>query len=295
MRILLTGATGYVGNELLPHLIENHQVRCMVRRPNKFGQPYGCEVVKGDVVSGQGLKEALDGIEVAYYLIHSMTGGGDFMAQESQGARNFALAAREAGVRRIIYLGGLGNEDGDTSKHLQSRHLTAEILKEAVPEFVYARAAVVLGEGSASFLMLRHIVEKLPAMICPKWIDVKTQPIAAVDLVEALIKMAEIPDLSGEIQLGGSDVVTYREMMLSLARAEGRREPPIIKVPVLTPKLSSYWLTFISSVDTMLARALVDSLKTETVVTKDPPPGINDHPLGLEQSMRVALGGKLDA
>lgn len=289
MRILLTGATGYVGGELLPRLVQDHQVRCMVRRPQYFHRE-GVEVVRGDVLSGFGLEDALDGIDVAFYLIHSMTGGGDFGAREKLGAENFARACRNAGVRRVVYLGGLGPESGGTSRHLQSRHCTAEILQGAAPEFVYARAAVVIGKGSASFLMLRHLVDKLPAMICPRWIDIKTQPIAVDDLLDALVHCAENDGLVGEVQLGGKDVVSYREMMLTLARAEGRREPLIIKVPVLTPKLSSYWISFISSVDTGLARALIDSLKTETVVTQDPPPGVNDHPMGIIDAMRSALG-----
>ena len=290
MKILLTGATGYIGGQLLPRLSQDHQVRCMVRKPEGFGHPYGCEVVRGDVLSGWGLEDALEGVDVAYYLIHSMTGGGNFSYREKLGAEKFARASRNAGVRRVVYLGGLGPESGGASEHLQSRHVTAEILESSAPEFVYARAAVVLGEGSASFLMLRHLVEKLPAMICPRWIDVRTQPIASEDLVEALVHCAEAPNLQGEVQLGGKDVISYREMMLALARAEGRSQPLILKVPVLTPRLSSYWISFISSVDTGLARALVDSLKTETIVTKKPPPGINDRPMGIDQAMRRALG-----
>jgi len=293
MRILITGATGYVGGQLLPYLNDNHQVVCLVRNANLFKAPKGVEVVQGDVLSGEGLNQALQGVDVAYYLIHSMSDGGDFSQRERLGAENFTAACQAQGVRRLVYLGGLGEEDELHSKHLQSRHATAEILSQAAPEFVYARAAVVLGRGSASFLMLRHLVDKLPAMICPLWIDVKTQPIASEDLVQALVHCGEEEGVVGEIQLGGADVVTYREMMLALARAEQRRKPIIIKVPVLTPKLSSHWISFISSVDTGLAKALIDSLRTETVVTKNPPVGVNDHPRGIDQAMREALGKRL--
>jgi len=221
-----------------------------------------------------------------------MVGGGDFAERDRRAANNFAQAARGAGIRRVIYLGGLGPDDGQGSGHLNSRHETAEILKDSAPEFVYARAAVVIGDGSLSLIMLRHLVERLPAMICPRWIDVNTQPIAATDLVAALTHCAELPDLSGEVQLGGSDVVTYRQMMLSLAKALGRRKPIVIRVPVLTPKLSSHWVGFVTAIDSGVAKPLIDGLKAETIVTTPPPAGINDSPMGLDASMRAAVNAQ---
>ena len=289
MRILLTGATGYIGAQLLPELVAaGHEVRCMARNPDPL-RAQGVEAVSGDVLSGAGLDEALADIEVAYYLIHSMAGSGDFREQDRRGAANFVTAARRAGVRRVVYLGGLGPDDGNGSDHLLSRHETAMVLKDAAPEFVYARAAIVVGAGSASLVMLRHLVERLPAMICPRWIDVHTQPIAVVDLVRALAACAVQDGLNGEVQLGGADVVTYREMMLSLARALHRRKPLVIRVPVLSPRLSSHWVGFVTAVDSGIARPLIDGLKAETVVTVAPPPGINDHPMGLDEAMRAAV------
>ncbi len=265
-----------------------HEVRCLARKPEALaGQAR--DVAKGDVLSGEGLDAALDGVEVAFYLIHSMTGGGDFAERDRRAATNFAEAARKAGVRRVIYLGGLGPDHGEGSGHLTSRHETAEILKDSAPEFVYARAAVVIGDGSASLIMLRHLVERLPAMICPRWIDVNTQPIAVTDLVTSLLHCAEVPNLNGEVQLGGADVVTYRQMMLSLANALGRRKPIVIRVPVLTPKLSSHWIGFVTAVDSGVAKPLIEGLKAETIVTTPPPAGINDSPMGLDAAMRAAV------
>ncbi len=290
MKVLLTGATGYVGEQLLPVLQQGgHDVRCLARNPDALKQR-GVEAVRGDVLSGEGLDEALEGIEVAYYLVHSMAGGGDFAERDRLGARNFAAAAKRQGVRRLIYLGGLSPDDAQDSTHLNSRHETALLLADGAPEFVYARAAVVVGAGSASLIMMRHLVERLPMMICPKWIDVRTQPIAASDLVLALAHCAEVEGLSGEVQLGGADVVTYREMMLSLARALDRRPPLVIRVPVLTPKLSSHWVGFVTAIDSGIARPLIDGLKTETIVTTPAPAGINDSPIGLDEAMRVAVG-----
>lgn len=292
MRILLTGATGYVGSQLLPELVAaGHEVRCLARNPDALDAP-GAEVVAGDVLAGSGLDEALDGIEVAFYLIHSMAGGGDFAERDRVAASNFAEAARRAGVRRVIYLGGLSPDDALDSSHLQSRHETGELLRGAAPEFVYARAAVVIGSGSASLIMLRELVERLPVMICPRWIDVRTQPIAAGDLVAALIRCAEQDGLEGEVQLGGADVVTYRGMMTAIAHALGRRPPIVIPVPVLTPKLSSHWVGFVTAVDSGIARPLIDGLKTETVVTTPPPAGINDSPLGIDEAMRIAVADR---
>lgn len=290
MRVLLTGISGYVGSQLLPTLEANgHSVRCSAREPAGIDAP-GSEVVRADMLTGEGLDPALEGVEVAFYLIHSMAGGGDFAERDRRAASNFAAAAKRAGVRRIIYLGGLGPDHGEGSKHLTSRHETAEILAGGAPEFVYARAAVVLGSGSASLIMLRHLVERLPAMICPRWIDVRTQPIAITDLTGALARCSDAADLSGEVQLGGADVVTYRQMMLSLASALGRRKPLVIPVPVLTPRLSSHWVGFVTAVDPGIARPLIEGLKAETIVTRQPPPGINDHPLGLDAAMQAALG-----
>ena len=289
MRILLTGATGYVGQQLLPVLVESgHEVRCLARKPEALaGQ--ATDVAQGDVLNGEGLEAALEDVEVAYYLIHSMAGGGDFAERDRRAATNFAKAASAAGVRRVIYLGGLGPDDGEGSGHLTSRHETAEILQDSAPEFVYARAAVVIGDGSLSLIMLRHLVERLPAMICPRWIDVNTQPIAVTDLVAALAHCAEVPGLTGEVQLGGADVVTYRQMMLSLADALGRRKPIVIRVPVLTPKLSSHWVGFVTAIDSGVAKPLIDGLKAETIVTTPPPAGINDSPLGLDAAMLAAV------
>src|SRR3954447_23242496 len=184
-RILLTGATGYVGGELLPELLRRgHDVRCLVRDPSRRTLPDGAQPVKGDAVSGEGLGEAVAGAEVAYYLIHSMGGkGGGFADRDRQAARNFGRAARSAGVRRVVYLGGLPSANGQGSEHLESRHLTARTLAEDGPPLAYARAAMVLGAGSSSFDILRDLVHRLPLMVTPSWVDTRSQPIAVRDVV----------------------------------------------------------------------------------------------------------------
>lgn len=288
--ILLTGATGSIGGRLLPLLLDaDMRVRCLVRDPARSRLPEGAEVVRGDVLSGTGLPEALAGIEVAYYLVHSMgRSPGDFAANDRRAAHAFADAARAAGVRRVVYLGGLPSPGGG-SAHLRSREEVAAILAEAAPEVVHARAAMVIGADSASFTMLRELVQRLPAMIGPKWIETRTQPIAIEDVVAALAALATYPDPPREVELGGADVLTYREMLRRFARIEGRRMPLIVPVPVLTPRLSSYWVGFVTSVDPRLARPLVDGLSEEMIVRTPPPPGINDAPLGFDEAVRRAL------
>ncbi len=293
-RILLTGATGAVGGRLLGELLERGaSVRCMVRDPARAKLPAGPQVVRGDALTGEGLDAALDGIDVVYYLIHSMGRGaqGDFAANDRAAAANVAGAARRAGVRRLIYLGGL-EAPGAGSDHLRSREEVAGILAGAAPEFVHARAAMVIGADSASFLMLRQLVRRLPAMVGPKWIDTRTQPIAAGDVTAALARLATYADAPEEVQLGGADVLTYREMMKRCARADGRREPLIVPVPLLSPRLSSYWVRFVTSVDPALARPLVDGLSEELLVREPPPPGINDAPMGFDEAVRDALRGE---
>jgi uncharacterized protein YbjT (DUF2867 family) len=289
--ILLTGATGYVGGQLLPRLLEGgHQVRALVRDPKKRSLPEGAEPVQGDAVSGEGLEDALAGTDVAYYLIHSMGGGnsGGFADQDEQAARNFARAARKGGTGKAVYLGGLPSSNDHDSEHLRSRHRTAEVLAEEGPDLAYARAAMVLGAGSSSFDMLRKLVHRLPLMVTPSWVDTKSQPIAIDDVVQALAALGE-SDVTGEVHLGGADVLTYRSMMRRFARLENRRQPTMVPTPVLSPKLSSYWVQFITGADGGLVRPLVDGLRSEMVVQTPPPDGINDDPLGFDEAVRRAL------
>ncbi len=288
--ILLTGATGSIGGRLLPLLLDaGLRVRCLVRDPARARLPGDAEVARGDLLTGEGLAAALGGVEVAYYLVHSMgRSAGDFAENDRRAARAFADAARAAGVRRVIYLGGLPSPGGG-SAHLRSREEVAAILAEAAPEVVHARAAMVIGADSASFTMLRELVQRLPAMVGPKWIETRTQPIAISDVVAALAALATYPDPPRDVELGGADVLTYHEMLRRFARIEGRRAPLIVPVPVLTPRLSSYWVGFVTSVDPGLARPLVDGLSEEMIVRTPPPAGINDAPLGFDEAVRRAL------
>jgi uncharacterized protein YbjT (DUF2867 family) len=217
-----------------------------------------------------------------------MSGRDDFVAQDRAAAVNFGEAAREAGVERVVYLGGLGPTGEDASRHLRSRHEVALLLAQRVPT-VYVRAAMVIGPGSASFEMLRHLVGRLPLMVTPRWIDTRSQPVAIADVVRTLADAGELPHPPSEIQVGGPEVLTYREMMRRTAALLQRRPPVILKVPVLSPRLSSYWVSLVTPVDTGLVRPLVDGLKSEMVVERQPPPGLNDAPLGFDEAVRAAL------
>jgi uncharacterized protein YbjT (DUF2867 family) len=282
--ILITGATGYVGGQLVDILqARGHALRTLSRRGAGAG-----DARTGDVLSGQGLPEALDGVKTAYYLVHSMGSGGDFAAKDRQAAVNFAEAAGNAGVERVIYLGGLGSED---SEHLRSRHEVATVMRARLGDrLVYVRAAMIIGPGSASYDILEHLVKRLPVMIVPKWLDTKTQPIALSDVVRALADVAEREAAPDELQLGGSEVLTYREMMRRAAPLMGRRPPLVIRVPVLTPRLSSYWVALVTPVSYGLIKPLVDGLGAEMIVDREPPAGLNDQPLGFEEAVKAALG-----
>ena len=291
---LVTGASGYVGGFLIEELLRRGRaVRALARDPARSPQPPAVDVRSGDALSGRGLREALDGCRTAYYLIHSMGRGSgpdaEFARRDRESAVNFGEAARDAGVERVVYLGGLGPTGPDASEHLRSRHEVAELLRQRVPSFVYVRAAMIIGRGSASFEMLRHLVTRLPVMITPRWVDTRSQPVAVTDVVRALADVAAHADAPEELQLGGADVLTYREMMARTARVLDRRPPAIFKVPVLSPRLSSYWVSLVTPVETGLVRPLVDGLKSEMVVEQPPPPGLNDAPMGFEDAVRAAL------
>lgn len=266
--IAVAGSTGYIGGLLCERLCEEGaEVRALARSPERAGdlKAAGCEVRRADALEPESLGPALDGIDVAYYLVHSMGRGsdGDFAERDHRAARNFAAAAAAAGVRRIVYLGGLG----EGSKHLDSRHATAETLRAGEVPVAYFRAAAVIGTGSESFRTVFYLVRRLPLMVTPRWVTTRTQPIAVADAVTALAAAADLGlPLDREIQLGGPDVTTYGGMIDELARALGRRPPLRITVPVLSPHLSSLWIGLVTPVDAGVAKPLIEGLSTETVV-----------------------------
>jgi uncharacterized protein YbjT (DUF2867 family) len=288
--VLLTGATGYIGGRLLPRLLtDGHRVRCLVRDVSRAQQtlPGEAEIVRGDVVSGGGVAAALEGIDVAYYLVHSMGAGhADFAQRDRDAAHGFAATAQQAGVQRVIYLGGLESE---VSEHLRSRHEVAEVLAADGPPTVHVRAAMVIGSGSASFQILERLVRRLPLMITPRWIDTRSQPVAIGDVVETLARLATFDDPPAEVQLGGAEVLTYREMMQRVAHVLGKRAPYVAGTPFLSPRLSSYWVAGVASQPLGLVRPLVDGLSAEMLVREPPPPGLNDHPLDFEAAVRAAV------
>lgn len=288
---LVAGSTGYIGRLLSKRLAgAGVATRCLARDPSKAGdlKEAGCEVLSGDVLDRDSLRWPLSGVRVAYYLVHSMGRGasGDFAESDLRGATNFAEAAAEVGVERIIYLGGLG-EGG--SRHLQSRHQTAGALGSTGIDVTYMRAAVVIGAGSESFQTIYWLVRRLPAMVTPRWTSVRTQPIGIDDVVECLARALKL-DGNSEIQIGGPDVTTYGGLMDETAKAMGRRPPVRVGVPMLTPRLSSLWLGLITPVDVGVARPLVEGLSTETVVTGPPgPEELGVKPEGLEVALKKAV------
>ncbi|SNQ47238.1 putative nucleoside-diphosphate sugar epimerase [Frankia canadensis] len=274
MRILVTGATGYIGGRLAPRLLDRgHEVHAMTRDPARLrGIEWAdhARVVQADAGDPLALTEALAGIDVAYYLIHSIDGGGDFSAVDRRAATAFAAACRAAGVRRIVYLGGLAPGGGDQialSAHLSSRQEVARILLDSGVPTLVLRAAVIIGSGSASFEMLRHLTERLPVMLTPRWVRTRIQPIAVRDVLHYLLGALDVPaGVHGSFDVGGPDVLTYAEMMRRFAAVEGLRDRIIIPVPVLSPGLSSLWVGVVTPVPKGIARPLVRSLRTEVIV-----------------------------
>ena len=270
MRILLTGATGYVGGCLLDELQRRgRDVRCMARRPEKLAGRTGprTEVVAGDASQAVDLARACAGVDVAYWLVHSMESGVDFERADRLAAERFAAAAAAAGVRRIIYLGGLGADDDRLSAHLRSRHEVGAILRASGLDVIEFRASIVIGAGSFSFDLVRTLVERLPVMICPAWLATATQPIAIADVVDYLAAAIDLPPGGARIfEIGGPDRVSYGAIMREYARQRGLTRL-MIPVPVLTPRLSSLWLKLVTPRYSKMGRKLIDGLKNPTVVT----------------------------
>lgn len=272
--ILTTGATGYIGGRLVPRLLEKgYRVRCLARDPNRLrGRSWAdrVEIVAGDLLDAESLKPALDGCRFAYYLVHSMGGGEkSFREFDLRSARNFAEAAASAGLERIVYLGGLGNRNEQLSKHLSSRHEVGDELRRGAVPTTELRAAMIIGSGSASFEMLRALVLRLPAMICPRWVNNRTQPIAIRDVLLYLIGCLENPATSGLVlDIGGPDILTYKDMMTRFAKILGLRRW-ILVVPVLTPRLSAYWANMVTPVPASIAFPLIEGLRSETICEDD--------------------------
>ena len=293
-RILLTGATGYVGGRLLPLLAgDGWRVRCLTRQPERLASrvPAGVEVVAGDVLDAASLAPAMQGVEAAFYLVHSMGATGDFEAQDRLAADQFAAAASAAGVRRIIYLGGLGEDDPELSAHLRSRHEVGERLRAHGVPVIELRASIIIGSGSLSFEMIRALVERLPVMVMPRWVQVTAQPIAIRDVLDYLraALTVESDGRSLTLEIGGPDQVSYGELMQEYARQRGLRRL-MIPVPLLTPRLSSLWLGLVTPLYARVGRKLIDSLRHPTVVRDDSALRLLPiRPIGVREAIASAL------
>ena len=272
-RILVTGATGYIGGRLVPRLLhEGYRVRVLARSRNRaLSRPWSdqVEILTGDILDPQTLAEVLAGVDSAYYLIHSLSQGSNFHDLDREAARAFGRAAQKARVDRIIYLGGLGDPKGNLSRHLRSRQETGQALREGGVSVTEFRAAVIVGSGSISFEMIRYLVERLPVMICPRWIYSRIQPIAVQDVLEYLVGALDTPDSRDRtIEIGGGNTTTYKGLMLGYAEQRGLRRL-LLAVPVLTPRLSSYWVHWLTPIPSDITVALVEGLRNDVIVTDD--------------------------
>lgn len=264
MKVLVAGATGFVGRRLCPALVEaGHDVVAMTRDPNGYdgvGRP-----VRGDVHEPETLTDAVSGCEAAYYLVHSLSAS-DFARKDAAAAKAFGAAAAGAGLRRIVYLGGLGDDGDQLSEHLRSRREVERLLADSGVPITVLRAGIIIGHGGVSWELTRQLVEHLPAMVTPRWVTTRAQPIAVADVVRYLVGVLTLVEATGRtFEIGGPEVLPYVAMLKRLAALEGR-SLPILPVPLLTPRLSSLWLALVTDVDTKTGRVLVDSMTNEVVV-----------------------------
>jgi len=295
MRVLVTGAGGFVGSHLVPVLVERgHEVRALVRNADGYEAPPDVTVFGGDLLDRGSFEDSLAGVDAAYYLVHSMRAGDGFEAKDRRAARNFAAAASEADLDRVIYLGGLGEESGELSAHLRSRREVEQLLADDEYALTTLRAAIVVGAGSASFEMIRQLAGRLPVMVTPRWIHTDCHPIAIGDVVAYLAGVLEVPATAGETyEIGGPAVLSYAEIVRRTAAAMGHRPPRIVSVPVLTPRLSTYWVEFVTDVPASVARPLILGLKNPVVADDGP---IRKHlPVELtpfDEAVERALAGR---
>jgi uncharacterized protein YbjT (DUF2867 family) len=299
LRCLVTGATGYIGARLVPRLLdEGHHVRALARNPNKLADvPWReqAEVVRGDLADVDSLIAAFDGMDVIYYLVHSMGTSKDFGAEEDRAARNVVTAAKRSGVRRLVYLSGLHPEDGQLSPHLESRKAVGEALVDSGIETVVLQAGVVIGSGSASFEMIRHLTDRLPVMTTPKWVHNKIQPIAVHDVLYYLVAAAAAPVPSSRTwDIGGPDVLEYGDMMRVYAELAGLRKRYLIVLPFLTPAIASLWIGTVTPIPPGLARPLIESLECDAVMRNSDIDAIIEQPAGGLTGYRHAVSLALD-
>ena len=296
MLVLLTGASGYVGGRLLKSLEDRgYHVRCLARRPATLKAKTGpsTEVFAGDLLDRPSIELALRGVDVAYYLVHSMGSAGSFEQSDRQAAKNFGAAAKAAGVSRIIYLGGLGNTEEDLSAHLRSRHEVGDVLRESGVPVLEFRASIIIGAGSLSFEMIRSLVERLPIMITPKWVKVPAQPIAIDDVLQYLVEALELPVSRHRIyEIGGADQMSYADIMLAYARLRGLRLR-MITVPILTPYVSSLWLGLVTPLYARIGRKLIESIIHSTVVRDTAAlETFSIRPVGIDEAIRSAIASE---
>jgi len=291
--VCLTGATGYIGGRLLA-LLESRglRVRCVSRRPESLEAHVTgtTQVVRADVLDRDSLVAALKDVEAAYYLVHSMGAGGDFEENDRKAAANFAAAARQNGVRRIVYLGGLGDPGGRLSPHLRSRHEVGEVLRSSGARVIELRASIIIGSGSLSFELIRALVERLPVMICPRWVSTPAQPIAVEDVLEYLLAALGLEEGASRVfEIGGPDQVSYGDVMREYARQRGLKRL-MISVPVLTPRLSSLWLGLVTPVYARVGRKLIEGVRNPTLVRDGAAlEAFSIRPRGLGEAIRRAL------
>ena len=294
MKVLVAGSSGFVGRRLCPALEQaGHTVRAMTRRPEAY-RGVG-EAVGGDVHNVESLSAALAGCDAAYYLVHSLDNA-DFEQRDAEAARTFARAAAEAGLRRIVYLGGLGDDADDLSAHLRSRREVEELLGSGGVPVTTLRAGIIVGHGGISWEMTRQLVEHLPIMITPLWVQTRTQPIAVADVVRYLVGVLEVPEAAGRaFDIGGPEVLAYVDMMRRVAAIQGR-PMLIIPVPLLSPQLSSLWLSLVTDVDVQTGRSLIDSMTNEVVMREDSIRRlIPFEPLDYDSAILQALGERAKA